>query len=198
MQSDREQDGFLCLGLDDGGVVYLNGEEVFSKAVTGREWNSVTIPVHLQRGANAVMVKVRNRFSGAALSLVVGDDKGDTLPGIEFLLQPKPAQTAVAAAPVVLPVAFALGQSYPNPFNSQVAIPYDLRDAALVTLTIHDVRGAAVRTLMDGFMAGGHHTVVWDGTDDNGRRVGSGTYLHRLVAGRSAGSGRMAGEANAG
>ena len=191
VQSDREQDGFLYLGLDDGGVVYLNGDEVFMKMQTGHKWNSVTIPVHLQSGANAVMVKVRNRYAGASLSLVVGDERGDALPGIEFVLEPKSVATAVEEDAGVLPSTFTLGQSYPNPFNSQVVIPYDLPQATQVTLRIYDVRGARVRTLMDGVLAGGHHVSIWDAADDNGQRVGSGTYLYQLAAGRSVSSGRM-------
>jgi flagellar hook assembly protein FlgD len=52
-----------------------------------------------------------------------------------------------------------------------------------VTVTVYDVRGALVRTIIDQPVGVGHHSVVWDGTDGGGSRVGSGVYFYRLRAG---------------
>jgi len=76
-----------------------------------------------------------------------------------------------------------LHQNYPNPFNPSTRISYYLPRAVRVTLTVYDVRGALVRTLVDQPVGVGHHSLAWDGTDSNGTRVGSGVYLYRLRAG---------------
>jgi flagellar hook assembly protein FlgD len=52
-----------------------------------------------------------------------------------------------------------------------------------VNITIYNIKGQRVRSLVDGLYEPGHHSVVWNGTDGNGRSVGSGVYLYRIVAG---------------
>ncbi len=81
-----------------------------------------------------------------------------------------------------LPVAaIALEQNYPNPFNPQTTIAFALPRAQDVRLSVFDVQGRLVRTLIDGARAEGRHTVIWDGATDGGGRAASGTYVYRLV-----------------
>jgi len=81
-----------------------------------------------------------------------------------------------------LPKIFSLDQNYPNPFNPMTVIRFSLPEAAPVTLTVYNVRGQRVRTLLDEDRAAGRHEVQWDGTDDHGRGLSSGTYLARIVS----------------
>jgi hypothetical protein len=73
---------------------------------------------------------------------------------------------------------------YPNPFNPMTSIPFELAGGQgdiAVKLDILDVRGRLVRTLVDGQRAGGQrHLASWDGTNEAGQRVPSGTYMSRL------------------
>ncbi len=73
--------------------------------------------------------------------------------------------------------------SAPNPFNPRTEIRFRLPLAADVSLRIYDVRGQAVRQLPGGRYVAGEHAVVWDGTNDAGQRVASGTYVYELRAG---------------
>ncbi len=75
-----------------------------------------------------------------------------------------------------------LEQNYPNPFNPTTRIGYEVEDGAKgkVTVTVYDVTGARVRTLVDEPAKAGLHTVVWDGRDARGMAVGSGIYFYRL------------------
>jgi 5'-nucleotidase / UDP-sugar diphosphatase len=79
--------------------------------------------------------------------------------------------------------AIALGQNFPNPFNPATSIAFDLPRDQRVKLSIYDLQGRLVRTLVDDVRATGEHTVTWTGTTDGGRRVASGTYMYRLVTG---------------
>ena len=137
--------------------------------------------VSLRKGLNPVVVKVRNRFGQAGLALVAGDEGGDTLPGIEYLLEPPATNTAVTRETSGLPIGFELGANYPNPFNPETVIPYSLPGPGPVELTIFDVRGAKVRTLVDQVLPGGSHATRWDGRNDAGQQVASGIYLYRLT-----------------
>ena len=81
-----------------------------------------------------------------------------------------------------VPLAFGLQQNYPNPFNPTTQIQYQLARSADVRLTIHNLVGQSVRSLVAGEQAAGVHTAEWDGRSDAGQRVESGLYLYRLEA----------------
>jgi hypothetical protein len=84
-----------------------------------------------------------------------------------------------------IPVRFALHAPVPNPFNPTTALQFDLPVASLVVLDVYDAQGRQVRRLAQGTHDAGQHRVFWDGRDDAGTQVGSGTYFARIVAGRT-------------
>lgn len=81
-----------------------------------------------------------------------------------------------------LPQQFALLQSYPNPFNPETTIKYQLPNSAQVELLVYDLLGHHVATLESGSKAAGEYTVHWNGRDSAGNRVPSGVYFYRLQA----------------
>ncbi len=99
--------------------------------------------------------------------------------------------TEIQAAPtlqVTLPDKNALLPNYPNPFNPETWIPYQLSEAADVTVSIHSVAGKLVRTLRLGHQAAGIYqnrsrAVHWDGRNQFGEPVASGVYFYTLKAG---------------
>ena len=76
-----------------------------------------------------------------------------------------------------------LAQNYPNPFNPSTTIAFSIARDTDVELTIYDVRGALVRTLLDRHSQRGIHRVQWDGRNESGEAVASGVYFYRLNAG---------------
>ena len=83
----------------------------------------------------------------------------------------------------VMPTRFSAAPNYPNPFNPRTKIAFDLPDARPVRLVVYAIDGSSVRTLVDGTLPAGPHTVVWDGHDDAGQVVASGAYFYKLIAG---------------
>ena len=82
----------------------------------------------------------------------------------------------------------ALLQNFPNPFNPETWIPYQLANPATVMLTIYDMRGHAVRTLAVGYRPPGvyrsrERAAYWDGRNEMGETVANGVYFYRLAAG---------------
>jgi hypothetical protein len=81
-----------------------------------------------------------------------------------------------------LPAVFALSQNFPNPFNPATTINYDLPEASNVRVTIYNILGQAVKTLVDESRLAGYYSVQWNGTGDDNRSVASGMYLYRIEA----------------
>jgi methionine-rich copper-binding protein CopC len=89
---------------------------------------------------------------------------------------------ALSGAGSSLPIEFALAQNYPNPFNPSTEIAFSLPSASQVELSVFNVLGQKVVTLLDEQMAAGEHTVTWDGRNSDGSSVSSGVYFYRIAA----------------
>lgn len=76
-----------------------------------------------------------------------------------------------------------LGNNYPNPFNPTTKISYNITTGSKVELSVYNLKGQLVKTLVSADQTAGEHTVTWNGTDNSGRNVGSGLYLYKLSAG---------------
>ena len=91
-----------------------------------------------------------------------------------------PAGVAEVLEVRAIPSAFALNQSFPNPFNPQTTIGYDLAEGGQVHLEVYNVMGQLVKSLVSENQPAGRYQVVWNGTDVVGRQVSSGIYFYRL------------------
>ena len=96
----------------------------------------------------------------------------------------------------LIPEETALFANYPNPFNPETWIPYQLAESADVTLTIYDMNGQLVRRLRLGHQAAGIYqsrsrAVYWDGRNQLGEFVASGLYFYTLTAGEFTATRRM-------
>lgn len=81
-----------------------------------------------------------------------------------------------------IPEVYALHQNYPNPFNPITNIQFDLKDNGFVNLSIYNLIGQQVKSLVSKNLQAGFHEIIWDGTDDMGRLVGTGSYIYTLSA----------------
>lgn len=90
--------------------------------------------------------------------------------------------TAVTDVGGARPSDFALGLAYPNPFNSDVVVPFRLDSAGRAELVVYDVLGQRVATLASTWFDAGSRRVTWDGRNAAGRAVASGVYVVRLRA----------------
>ena len=80
----------------------------------------------------------------------------------------------------IFPDVYALYQNYPNPFNPVTKITYQLPEESYVAVTIYNLAGQKVTTLVDGRRSGGFHAVDWYGKNSNGESVVSGLYFFRI------------------
>ena len=81
-----------------------------------------------------------------------------------------------------LPIRTELLGNYPNPFNPETTIDFNVKAESHVSIDIFNIRGQKVRTLVDDFYGAGNHKAIWNGNDDTGRAVSSGIYFYRMNA----------------
>ena len=82
------------------------------------------------------------------------------------------------------PMKYILKDNYPNPFNPTTTLHYDLPEDALVNITIYDMMGRQVSTLVGSHQSAGYKSVRWNATNDNGSPVSAGLYLYTIDAGQ--------------
>jgi hypothetical protein len=107
------------------------------------------------------------------------------------MICPKPTAVEEEEEGSIAPKDFELYQSYPNPFNNQTIIKYDLLKPCQVTLTIYNILGQKVKTLVEGSQVAGSKVVNWDGKDEKGKDLASGIYFYQLKAGEVTQTKRM-------
>ena len=83
----------------------------------------------------------------------------------------------------ITPKQFILHQNYPNPFNPLTTLRYDLPEDAFVNITIYDMMGRQVKTLINDQQTAGYRSLQWNATNDAGSPISAGMYLYMIQAG---------------
>jgi hypothetical protein len=83
----------------------------------------------------------------------------------------------------ILPITYNLYNAYPNPFNPVTTLRYDLPEDAMVNITIFDMMGRVIKTIVNSQQNAGFKSVRWNATNDYGKPVSAGIYLYMIQAG---------------
>ncbi|MGB5872542.1 MAG: carboxypeptidase regulatory-like domain-containing protein [Bacteroidota bacterium] len=194
----------------DIGVVPLGSMGVVS--VTGRVVDGQGSPLE---GVNVFAMSSAEEVLGYGLTSANGDYAIEGLPVGTFALVADregydPAQTSVtvpsgtysvgnvgmtmkSSGPVTgtetesVPTSYRLDQNYPNPFNPATTISFEMPATGAARLTVFNLLGEEVATLVDGLLQAGRHSAVWGGTDFAGRPVSSGLYFYQLTVANESG-----------
>lgn len=82
-----------------------------------------------------------------------------------------------------LPLDYILFQNYPNPFNPSTTVKFQVPQTSDVIVKIYNMLGQEIRTLFTGQVQRGTYSVQWDGLNESGAKMSSGTYIYRMKAG---------------
>ncbi|MDP8201306.1 MAG: FlgD immunoglobulin-like domain containing protein, partial [Candidatus Tenebribacter burtonii] len=89
-----------------------------------------------------------------------------------------------ATDPNLIPLVTALNGNFPNPFNPETTISFSVSQTFLfVNMEIYNLKGQKIKTLLNEILPAGIHSVVWNGTDDNSKKISSGVYLYKMQVG---------------
>jgi hypothetical protein len=170
---------FLAQGVEMLGLpafkLYVNEKSVelhggsFHLDFDSRHWQEIEIPLDdLElRFPYIETLRLEGRLQGAFLL----DD---------VRLVAEQATAIVEQGRLAQPSVFALLPNYPNPFNSGTTLRFVLAQAGDAQLSVYDLLGQKVASVMRGFLPAGYHSQFWDGRDDDGYPLASGVYLCRL------------------
>ena len=100
--------------------------------------------------------------------------------GGEFVLE----NTSLSIDGGVVPEVFALHQNYPNPFNPVTSLRYDLPEDGLVNITVYDMMGRIVKTLVNSSQTAGYKSIRWNATNGRNDPVSAGLYIYTIQVGK--------------
>lgn len=154
------------------GGATVDGEFAFFHSENGGvSWNRITpSPAHNIADITSLVVLYRSESESAPDVFIATNGTG-------VWRYKSDVVTTVDEPPT--PQQFTLFQNAPNPFNPSTTISYALAQPGRVTLSVYNILGQKIQTLVEGWQSAGEHTVVWDGTA-NGRSAASGVYIYEL------------------
>ena len=167
--------GPIGIYVDDLGMVYYTEEfgRVLGKVIPPSA--TITGIAHIDSSSNR---DITQTYTG-----VVYASNGVDTDSVVFEITVVPSDQTSIGESTQLPMKFALHQNYPNPFNPITQIKYDLPEDAMVSITIYDIMGRSIRSLVNSQQTAGYKTVQWDATNDKNRPVSAGLYLYTIQAG---------------
>ncbi|MHB9012167.1 MAG: FlgD immunoglobulin-like domain containing protein, partial [Ignavibacteriaceae bacterium] len=161
-----------------GNNVGYNGsgpDSVFTlPSVTSFDWTQFYADFQVPNNPAAIGMEARLHIYSTFTGTVYFDD---------LTIQKTSTPTDVKNLNRLIPATFQVFQNYPNPFNPTTTINFALPQSSNVKIVIYDMLGKEVRTLVNGDQVAGVHSIVWDGRNNFGSQVASGTYIYRVVAG---------------
>jgi len=188
-----------------------NGDQIWSQPVADQPWNAARIPDISGDGINDLLVgTLFNNNYGYFLNGVDGSEIGsvnmgtaiDAIASIPDITNDDSWEMvcggrdgtiicisggeAVSHSPNnTIPdpndIAELIG-NFPNPFNPETSISFNLKKDSKVSLKIFNIKGQLIRTLINEQLSASPYSVVWNGKNDNGNHVSTGVYLYRLQA----------------
>lgn len=160
-----------------------------------RIWNIVRSKPEIQQHINQYLIGAEpglvgywkmNEGNGAIIKDLSNHQDDATIAGAQWTegaLLNLPTAIGMNLLQDSIPEGFQLFHNYPNPFNSATTIQFSLPTITEVSIQIFDINGKLVRTLFQGRKDAGLHRLKWDGADNAGRKISSGVYFYKLVAG---------------
>ena len=138
--------------------------------VTEFDWTQFYIDVTVPEGSKAFSLRLHplGRFQGTVYFDGLTVEKISEVTGVknEFI-----------------PTTYTLFQNYPNPFNPSTVISYTLPKASFVTIKIYDMLGKEIKMLVNDIQSSGVNYIQWNGDNNSGSKVASGTYMFTIKAG---------------
>ncbi|MBN2541587.1 T9SS type A sorting domain-containing protein [bacterium] len=149
----------------DGGLTFTDQDTGLADSVIGLWWE-------MPEPTDTIVAELELRVENEA-----GDELYSATSGIFYIFY---EDDFIRDSHKPIPAAFSLSQNYPNPFNASTTIPFTVSTPAKMNLTIYNIKGELVKSLVYEDLTPGQYRAIWNGTDNSGSEVGSGIYFCML------------------
>jgi photosystem II stability/assembly factor-like uncharacterized protein len=148
--------------------LYLGTYDIYKTTDGGNNWFRFTQGMGSRGHVKSIKIDTLNGriYAGTARGIYIYDSLA----------------TAIGTDDLQVPKTFYLYQNYPNPFNSRTTLTYVLGSNSDVSLSIYNLRGQLVKTLVNQAQSPGSYTIMWDGTGSKSKALPSGVYFYRIEA----------------
>ena len=191
--TEVKSDNNIQVTLSPGySVVKINMQNAWSKAITDVSFkiDEDTVPngINVDILSQNIEVLDQNSTQCITIGITISDTIELSNAVVPLIIQDGTGNiwnNSLSISSVVSnkPVLYnSLLHNYPNPFNPNTFLPFTLQDTQHTNLSIYNVVGQKVKTLVNETLPAGTHVRQWDGTDETGSSVSSGVYLYRIQA----------------
>ena len=189
VESDVIQD-YPSLAMTSDGMVHIawedhrDGSDIYYGSMMAGESELSSIQILNDDGSGESQREVRMVNGNDGFVYAVWTDKRNGDDDIYFATNY--SQVVVEETQPPIPITPVLHQNFPNPFNPETVIRFELSGREMITVTVHDILGREVARLLDGIrFDSGDYKLIWNGTDTGGSLVSPGVYFYRLTSGYS-------------
>ena len=140
---------------------------------------TITSTIYGHTSGSLVLLDYEPFIGISTISIIVNDfGLGELADTIQFQLTILDGLDILSNS---IPDKFSLGESYPNPFNPQINIPFTIEKTRTISIFIYDIGGHLVKTLIQNkLISPGYHQQIWNGTNTLGQAISSGTYIIQI------------------
>ncbi|HPA24833.1 MAG TPA: T9SS type A sorting domain-containing protein, partial [Candidatus Cloacimonas sp.] len=139
---------------------------------------------------NKYYMEYKNSMASEGFSSSTYKSRGMDYTAISLYACKIPSEPVVTIDPLLTPVTLSCC-NYPNPFNPETTISFEIPESGIVSLQIYNLKGQLIRTLINDFLPTGKQSLVWNGTDNENKPVASGVYLYKIKAGKNSTTAKM-------
>ena len=179
--ADLNNDGLMDFIVGIPFTIYINnGDAIFSKQTDIIPFDEMNWYDIGQTGYPEFVTIITGDFDGDLDTDLFLSQYGEPL----FVLYNPSNELNINESMQNIVTEYNIHQNYPNPFNPTTSVRYDLPEDAMVNITIYDMMGRIVKTLVNGSQTAGYRTIQWDATNNEGQSVSAGLYLYTIEAGQ--------------
>jgi uncharacterized protein (DUF362 family) len=182
----KDQSAEFWIGSDEALKIYLNGTEIYryagTRSLSDKELVNTKFTADIKHGENRLLVKSLQKYGRYDFCLNIcepesdPDFDGNRVFGLKFKTESN--ATGMDNIKSQSALTYKINNMYPNPFNNKVQISYQVPEQGYINIEIYNINGQRVKTLFEGKnMTIGDHLVSWDGTNELGNVMASGTYI---------------------
>ncbi len=181
-------DGHVILSWRTESEIENLGFNIYRRTQANKNWNKIN-PTLIPGAGNSSMA---HEYQFVDQNVVAGETYSYRLESVNFNGSTETFAQKIQTVEIPVPTEFAVFPNYPNPFNPETTLKFQIPDQERISILIYDLKGNLVKRLLNNaLLQPGEHQVKWDATNDAQAPVSSGTYVYRLISKKHTKIGKM-------